>query len=156
VVQNNSAESLASKLVHDKSLPACLPLQIVAQVLNVIFSLQFYSWLDYSAPCTMQTLNLQVNQQYVTNGFCIYFVQLRIAVFLNTGQVYFGNITEMNSKYLVINNIYYLQTANNNGGTNSSSPNVTLVKLGCELHRPYDKMVVNRDQVTFWENLSNT
>jgi hypothetical protein len=33
------------------------------------------------------------------------------AVFLNTGQVYFGNITEMNSKYLVINNIYYLQTA---------------------------------------------
>ena len=72
------------------------------------------------------------------------------AVFLNTGQVYFGNIKSLNSKYFVVSNIYYLQTAN---GTNNASPNVTLVKLGCELHQPDDQMVINRDQVTFWENL---
>lgn len=76
------------------------------------------------------------------------------AVFLNTGQVYFGNINELNSKFIVLSNIYYLQTANNNGGSNNAS-NVTLVKLGCELHQPYDKMVINRDQVTFWENLQD-
>jgi hypothetical protein len=71
------------------------------------------------------------------------------AVFLNSGQVYFGNIRDINSKYLVLSNIYYLQTS----GTNDKNSNVSLVKLGCELHEPYDQMVINNDQVTFWENL---
>ena len=78
------------------------------------------------------------------------------AVFLNTGQVYFGNIKNLNGKYITLSNIYYLQTANggNSSQTNSNS-NVTLVKLGCELHEPFDLMVINRDQVTFWENLQD-
>lgn len=76
------------------------------------------------------------------------------AVFLNTGQVYFGNIKSLNSKYFVLTNIYYLQTANQTGSSNSS-PKVTLVKLGCELHEPYDQMVINSSQVTFWENLQD-
>jgi hypothetical protein len=77
------------------------------------------------------------------------------AVFLNTGQVYFGKIKNLNGKYLTLSNIYYLQTSNNGSSTAASSANsnVTLVKLGCELHEPYDQMVINRDQVTFWENL---
>src|SRR5579862_807957 len=70
------------------------------------------------------------------------------AVFLNTGQVYFGNIKALNDKYFVLTNIYYLQTSNSNSSSSSSSSNantnVTLVKLGCELHEPYDKMVINR------------
>lgn len=80
------------------------------------------------------------------------------AVFLNTGQVYFGNIKTLNNEYLVLSNIYYLQTSNT--GTDSktsanSNANVSLVKLGCELHEPLDQMVINRDQVTFWENLGD-
>lgn len=81
------------------------------------------------------------------------------AVFLNTGQVYFGTVKTLNSKYFVLSNIYYLQTSNANagGGTNAAAANtsVSLVKLGCELHEPYDQMVINRDQVTFWENLQD-
>lgn len=78
------------------------------------------------------------------------------AVFLNTGQVYFGNIKTLNSKYFVVTNIYYLQTASGSTSTTAtSSTNVSLVKLGCELHEPYDQMVINRDQVTFWENLQD-
>lgn len=81
------------------------------------------------------------------------------AVFLNTGQVYFGKITTLNNKYFVVSNIYYLQTASNGqtGTTQTSASNtsVSLVKLGCELHEPYDRMVINRDQVTFWENLQD-
>lgn len=78
------------------------------------------------------------------------------AVFLNTGQVYFGNITKLNNKFLVLTNIYYLQSANNTGNNNTNAqPNLTLIKLGCELHEPYDQMVINRDQVTFWENLQD-
>ena len=77
------------------------------------------------------------------------------AVFLNTGQVYFGNIKTLNTSYVVLSNIYYLQTASNGSSSSSTSSNsnVTLVKLGCELHKPLDQMVINRSQVTFWENL---
>ncbi|HUA13525.1 MAG TPA: hypothetical protein VL989_03440 [Candidatus Sulfotelmatobacter sp.] len=82
------------------------------------------------------------------------------AVFLNTGQVYFGNIKELNSQYYVLTNIFYLQTNNSSGSSSSSSSssssnNVTLVKLGCELHMPYDQMVINASEVTFWENLQS-
>ncbi|MDB5170508.1 MAG: hypothetical protein JWO35_202 [Candidatus Saccharibacteria bacterium] len=78
------------------------------------------------------------------------------AVFLNTGQVYFGKVKELNSKYFVVSNIYYLQTSGGTG-TDAAKTNtsVSLVKLGCELHEPYDQMVINRDQVTFWENLQD-
>lgn len=79
------------------------------------------------------------------------------AVFLNTGQVYFGHIKSLNNDYFVVSDIYYLQATG--GGTSASSTgsanNVTLVKLGCELHEPYDQMVINSDQVTFWENLQD-
>ena len=76
------------------------------------------------------------------------------AVFLNTGQVYFGHITKLNSTYFVVKNIYYLQTSST-GTTANASTSVSLVKLGCELHEPYDQMVINRSQVTFWENLQD-
>jgi hypothetical protein len=82
------------------------------------------------------------------------------AVFLNTGQVYFGNIKKLNQQYLILTNIFYLQTANSGSSTSSSTSssansNVTLVKLGCELHMPYDQMVINNSEVTFWENLQS-
>ncbi|HVC36408.1 MAG TPA: hypothetical protein VNE40_03125 [Candidatus Dormibacteraeota bacterium] len=79
------------------------------------------------------------------------------AVFLNTGQVYFGNIKSLNNKYLVLDNIYYLQTSGTGSSTTASAANtrVSLVKLGCELHAPYDQMVINQTQVTFWENLQD-
>lgn len=82
------------------------------------------------------------------------------AVFLNTGQVYFGNIKVLNNNFLVLTNIFYLQTNSSNSSTtsttsSSSSNNVSLVKLGCELHMPYDQMIINRASVTFWENLQS-
>jgi FlaG/FlaF family flagellin (archaellin) len=78
------------------------------------------------------------------------------AVFLNTGQVYFGNLKSLNSSYGVLDNIYYLQTSSSSASSTTSSANasVSLVKLGCELHAPLDQMVINRTQITFWENLS--
>ncbi len=77
------------------------------------------------------------------------------AIFLNTGQVYFGNVKSLNDKYLVLDNIYYLPTSSSGTSTTATSYNtsVSLVKLGCELHAPYDQMVITRSQVTFWENL---
>lgn len=75
------------------------------------------------------------------------------AVFLNNGQVYFGNIKDLNGSYVRMTNIYYL-TQNGSSSSSSSSNNYSLVKLGCQqIHDPLDEMVINRAQVTFWENL---
>jgi hypothetical protein len=76
------------------------------------------------------------------------------AVFLNNGQVYFGNIQDLNNNYVRMDNIYYL-TQNSSDSSSTSSNNYSLVKLGCQqIHDPLDEMVINRSQVTFWENLN--
>lgn len=78
------------------------------------------------------------------------------AVFLNSGQVYFGHIKSLNDKYLRVTDIYYLrinQQVQPNGQQQTGAPE--LVKLGCELHRPSDEMLINREQVSFWENLKD-
>lgn len=83
------------------------------------------------------------------------------AVFLAGGQVYFGNINNLNDDYLRMTNIYYLrvnQTVQPNQQQSNSQQqqqnnDISLVKLGCELHGPADEMLINREQVIFWENL---
>ncbi len=80
------------------------------------------------------------------------------AVFLTNGQVYFGKVTDLNSKYLVLNNVFYIEnnSSSSSSTTQAQNSNYTLRKLGTtELHMPEDKMVVNRDTVTFWENLKD-
>jgi hypothetical protein len=87
------------------------------------------------------------------------------AVFLTNGQVYFGKLSDLNNKYVTISDIYYLQVQQGQNGTdgkslqnasNSTDTNaqVSLAKLGGELHGPEDKMHIASDQVLFWENLT--
>ncbi|HEU4914200.1 MAG TPA: hypothetical protein VFT16_02215 [Candidatus Saccharimonadales bacterium] len=76
------------------------------------------------------------------------------AVFLTNGQVYFGKIKEINSQYVNLQEIYYLNSqSDNNNEDNKQATSFSLVKLGCELHGPTDQMIINREQVSFWENL---
>lgn len=81
------------------------------------------------------------------------------AVFLNGGQVYFGKIKDLNSQYLRLADIFYLRVNQvvqpNQEGNQAQQNDISLVKLGCELHRPSNEMLINRDQVVFWENLKN-
>lgn len=77
------------------------------------------------------------------------------AVFINVngttgGQVYFGHIKDITSSYIDLQNVFYIQ---NQSSSSSSNNSYTLVKLGCELHGPEDEMVINNQQVYFWENL---
>lgn len=77
------------------------------------------------------------------------------AVFLQNGQlVYFGHIKGISQKYIYLTDIFYLNN-DSNAPANSNSKSVSLVKLGCELHGPYDEMVLNTDQVSFWENMKD-
>lgn len=79
------------------------------------------------------------------------------AVFLTNGQVYFGKVTDLNSKYMVLRNVFYIENNSANPSTTTQNSNYTLRKLGTtELHMPEDMMVVNRDTMTFWENLKDT
>jgi hypothetical protein len=79
------------------------------------------------------------------------------AVFLNNGQVYFGNIQSLTSRYLRMTNVYYLTQGSTDTSSSANNSNYSLVKLGCQqIHDPYDQMLINRDQITFWENLQDS
>ncbi len=82
------------------------------------------------------------------------------AVFLTNGQVYFGKVKNVNADYVKLEEIYYLQVQQtvqpkDGKATDNSNQEVSLAKLGGELHGPEDTMFINRDQVLFWENLKN-
>lgn len=114
----------------------------------------------------------------IAGGACLFFLKTSViknmysytkkedasvwqAVFLANGQVYFGHLKERTSKYPVLTNIYYLQVnqnlqaanQNTNTNTNTNEPQVSLIKLGDELHGPKDEMYIAKDQILFWEDL---
>jgi hypothetical protein len=80
------------------------------------------------------------------------------ALFLNSqdGQVYFGKLSTYNDQYYKLVDIYYVRVENRiqpEGENQQSQQNISLAKLGNELHGPEDVMYVNKDHVLFWENL---
>jgi hypothetical protein len=95
------------------------------------------------------------------------------AVFLTNGQVYFGQLENPDSQYAKLSDIYYLQLqqvqtqaqtgtpVNDTGEAQVVSaptpepPRLTLIKFGTELHRPADFMMINRDHILFWEDLTS-
>jgi hypothetical protein len=90
------------------------------------------------------------------------------AVFLTNGQVYFGHLKNANGAYPELTDIYYLQVqevpiqpaepAVNEAGVQSAESKteqkLILVKFGTEVHKPQDKMMLNKDHVMFFEDLA--
>lgn len=86
------------------------------------------------------------------------------AVFLTNGQVYFGKLAYADSDYPVLTDIYYLQvvqpplqgqqTAGQAApAASAAQPQISLVKLGNELHGPVDEMHIARAQILFYEDM---
>lgn len=79
------------------------------------------------------------------------------AVFLTNGQVYFGKLTGATGQYVTLNDIFYLQVSpaqgSNQNQAQAQAQQLTLIKLGSELHGPIDEMKINRDQILFYEAL---
>ncbi len=79
------------------------------------------------------------------------------AVFLSDGQVYFGKVVSEDEREVIMQNIYYLQTPGSlqQGGDNLNKQKgeISLIKLGGEIHGPKDEMRINRDQILFIEDL---
>jgi hypothetical protein len=89
------------------------------------------------------------NRQAKANS---YFPQGYQAVFLDNEQVYFGKITNISDKIVVLENIFYLQN-NSSKTTGDNQSDIKLIKLGNELHGPEDSMQINRDHILFTETL---
>jgi hypothetical protein len=82
------------------------------------------------------------------------------AVFLDSpdGQVYFGKLAVYNDSTYILNDIFYVRVdtpIQPEGADQEAQPNISLAKLGNELHGPEDVMFVSRDKVLYWENLKD-
>lgn len=79
------------------------------------------------------------------------------AVFLDNGEVYFGEIVYKNQAEVVLRNIYYLQVLKSlqYNQDKDTSRDISLVKLGKELHGPLDEMRINRFHIIYIEDLRN-
>ena len=79
------------------------------------------------------------------------------AVFLNNNQTYFGKLENYNFGYVKLTNVYYLRAGENlQQGGDVKADNLSLVKLGGELHGPEDVMYIRKDSILFWENMKET
>jgi len=81
------------------------------------------------------------------------------AVFLDNGQIYFGKVSDKESTYVTLTDIYYLQfqqsLQNQDQEADPNQSDLTLIKLGNELHGPKDEMEILRDHILFIETLAD-
>ncbi len=80
------------------------------------------------------------------------------AVFLSSGQVYFGKLDNLGKDYSRLTDVFYIQATANEGDAQNpqdtgSTTDLQLIKLGSEVHGPEDEMLINKDQILFVENL---
>ncbi len=72
------------------------------------------------------------------------------AVFLDNGQVYFGKLSETNKKFLLLDNVFYVQSQVNQ---ETKQVNGILIKRGKEWHGP-NLMRINTEHVVLIEPVS--
>ena len=75
------------------------------------------------------------------------------AVFLSNDQVYFGKITELTNKYIVLNNPYYIQIYQTTVSEENPQPEMKLIAIKDEFHKPKDFMLIEKSSVIFIEEL---
>jgi hypothetical protein len=74
------------------------------------------------------------------------------AIFLSNGQVYFGKISERGWQTVTMNEVYYFQLKNTTTSA-VAGDDLSLIKLGNELHGPEDSLEINWDHILFIESL---
>jgi len=81
------------------------------------------------------------------------------AVFLDNGHLYFGKLHGWSGNSPELTDVYYFQpsqqSSNDSDETDSSAGSQKLIKLGEEIHKPTDKIILNKDAVLFIENLED-
>ncbi len=75
-------------------------------------------------------------------------------VFLANGQVYFGKQEGRSWRSITLSDVYYFQIRPSSTST-LRLDDLSLIKLGNEVHGPEDEIEINWDQVLFVERLRN-
>lgn len=75
------------------------------------------------------------------------------AVFLDNGQVYFGELGSRRDGFYRLSSVYYMKYRSNPQAGDAAASDVELVKLGSEVHAPDDFMDINETHVLFIEDL---
>lgn len=88
------------------------------------------------------------------------------AVTLMNGQTLFGQLQQYGPGVYVLEDVYYLQstsaevptdteaTIEGDTETSMNSSGLQLIKLVDDVHKPLNHVVINKDQVVYWQNLS--
>ena len=141
-IRKTSSTATVPSMKRSKSKNPIIIMGIIAASVVAILLIGFYGVQMVSHNETMKGVNSSEYQ----------------AVFLTNGQAYFGKVTDIDSNFLTIKTIYYLQagqTAQPKDNASTSSTPLSLVKLGSEIHGPEDQMNIARSQILFYENLKN-
>ncbi len=78
------------------------------------------------------------------------------AVFLQSGESYFGKVTSVSPDTILLTNVFYVQKSTQvDTDKTASGDKLELIKLGNEVHGPEDKMILSRSQVLYVENLKD-
>ena len=119
-------------MIHGKHIPIIIAMSvaILAVAVGVISIFPFINSVKYD--------------RYDKNDFID--ANAYQAIFLINDQIYFGHLKNINSDYLILFDVYYVKINDSGAGQ--------LIKLGIgEPHGPKDEMIINQDQILFWENL---
>lgn len=78
------------------------------------------------------------------------------AIFLDNGQVYFGKLVRREGDFYRLEDVFYFkQNSQTPGAAKDQNQDVSLSKLGSEVHGPEDFMEINRDHIIFIEDLQD-
>lgn len=66
--------------------------------------------------------------------------------------VYFGKLERISDGYYKLTDVYYLRTSTESTDANG---NVTLTKMTTELHAPDDALILPREQVLYYQNMTD-
>lgn len=140
----NNPQSTAPRGDRQKS-PKRIPKPLVAVLLVVLVAaLGWLAWINLAGGVSA-AIDSNKNQ----------------AVFFANGQTYFGKLEIIDDAYMKLSDVFYIQTDTSTEDSEGDNPqqanpgSMQLIKLGQELHGPEDAMVINRDQVLFFENLKD-
>lgn len=125
-------------------------LRVIMTTLTSFFSTSTFRWITVFLLVLLGTLFSALNVLWISDLDGSYDLSSESyrAVFLDNGQVYFGQITFSDSEHLLLENVFYLQET-----TGSDQADFSLIKLGGELHGPKDRLHIFLSQVLYLQEL---
>ncbi|MEK7460433.1 MAG: hypothetical protein AAB628_02705 [Patescibacteria group bacterium] len=79
-------------------------------------------------------------------------------VFLDTGDIYFGKLSNKESSFVTVDDAFYLRVTENTekdkNGKPLGAPQLNLIKLGTEMHKPTGKIEIQRTHIVSIQELS--